>query len=324
MRSRIAASARSLVVALFASAAFAQGYPSKAVRVIVPFPPGGPTDVVGRVMMEKVAANWNNPVVADWRPGGNTIIGTDAVAKSAPDGYTWLLTVFTHTTMPALYKNLPFDPIGDFAGAAMLASYPMVAVVPASLPAASVSEFVALAKSQPGKFNYLLPAIGSSAQFNTELLKMNAGIDVTAVPYKGLAPGLPDLLSGRLHFGFMTLSLVVPHIKTGKLRALAVASRRRASQLPDVPTMAEAGYPDAQVVGWVAILVPAKTPRDIVSRISREVTRALADPEVMKRVEEGGLIVESPMTPEEIDLTMKREKVRWAKFMKDARIEVPD
>ena len=324
MRSRIAAGVRLIVIALFASTALAQGYPSKMVRVIVPFPPGGPTDVVGRVLMEKILANWNNPVVAEYRPGGNTIIGTDAVAKSAPDGHTWLLTVFTHTTMPALYKSLPFDPIADFAGAAMLASYPMVAVVPASLPAASIAELVALAKNQPGKLNYLLPAIGSSAQLNTELLKMNAGIDVTAVPYKGLAPGMPDLLSGRLSFAFMTLSLAVPHIKTGKLRALAVASRRRATQLPGVPTMAEAGYPDAQVVGWVAILVPAKTPRDIVARINREVTRALADPEVMRRVEEGGLILENPLTPEEIDVTMRREKARWAKFMKDARIETQD
>lgn len=324
MRSRIAAGVHLIVVALFASAAFAQGYPSKVVRVIVPFPPGGPTDVAGRVIMEKVAASWNNPVVADWRPGGNTIIGTDAVAKSAPDGHTWLLTVFTHTTMPALHKNLPFDPTGDFAGAAMLASYPMVAVVPASLPAASVSEFVALAKSQPGKLNYLLPAIGSSAQLNTELLKMNAGIDVTAVPYKGLAPGMPDLLSGRLSFGFMTLSLAVPHIKTGKLRALAVASRRRVGQLPAVPTMAEAGYPDAQVVGWVAILVPAKTPRDIVARINREITRAAADADVLKRIEEGGMIAESPMPPDEIDAMLKREKARWGKFMKDAGIEAQD
>jgi tripartite-type tricarboxylate transporter receptor subunit TctC len=297
-------------------------YPTRVIRMMVPFPPAGPTDVIARPLIEKMSTLWPYPIVAEWRPGGNTLIGTDAVAKAPADGYTWLLTTFTHTTAPALNKSLPFDPIEDFSGAAMVATFPAVAVVPASSPANTMPEFIALAKSQPGKLNYLIPGIGTSVHLNSELLKMHAGIDMTAVPYKGLAPAMPDLLSGRLAFGFMSLSLAVPHIKSGKLRALALAAPRRNALLPEVPTMAEAGYPESQVLAWFAILVPAKTPRDIVARINRDVSRAMADPEVVKRIEGGGVTVESPMSPEAIDALMKREVVHWAKFIKDARIEL--
>jgi tripartite-type tricarboxylate transporter receptor subunit TctC len=299
----------------------AASYPSKVIRMVVPFPPAGPTDVFARPFMEKMASIWPNPIVAEWRPGGDTIIGTDAVAKAPADGYTILLTTFTHTTTPALHGNLPYDALKDFAGAAMVASFPTVAVVPASLPARNLAEFVALAKTQPGKLNYYIPGVGTSAHLNAEVLKKSAGIDIVAVPYKGMAPALPDLLSGRVSFGFLSPSLAAPQVRKGALRALAVAAPKRNGLLPEVPTMAEAGYPDAQVIAWFAILVPAKTPRDIVNKINRDFARALADPAVIERIEAGGVTVESPMAPEEIDALMKREVGTWAKFMKESNIQ---
>jgi tripartite-type tricarboxylate transporter receptor subunit TctC len=308
--------------ALVASAGAQTGYPSKPIRMIVPYPPAGPTDVVGRPMTEKLSANMGASVVLDWRPGGNTIIGTDAVAKSAADGYTWLFTTFAHTTLPALIKELPYRPLEDFTGAAMVANFPSVAVIPPSIPASTLAEFVAYAKSQPAALNYANVGVGTSTHLNTELLRMRAGMKLVPVLYKGQAPSLPDLLSGRIQFAFTSPALVVPHVRAGKLRALAVASARRSPLLPDVPTMAEAGYPDAQVIAWFAILVPAKTPRDIVQRINREVGRALADPEVVSRAEAGGVSVEAPMAPEAIDAMMKTETARWDKWMREAGIEM--
>ncbi|MFM9884670.1 MAG: tripartite tricarboxylate transporter substrate binding protein [Burkholderiales bacterium] len=309
------------IVALDAAAQALAVYPSKPIRMIVPYPPAGPTDVVGRPMIEKLSANLGVAVVADWRPGGNTIIGTEAVAKSAPDGYTWLFTTFAHTTMPALSKSLPYSPLEDFVGAAMVATFPGVAVIPATLPATTIAEFVAHAKSAPGKLSYANAGIGSSTHLNTELFKMRAGIDMHAITYKGQAPAIPDLITGRIAFAFTSPALAVPHVKAGKLRALAVAAAKRSTLLPDVPTMAEAGYPDAQVTAWFAILVPAKTPRDIVQRIHREVARALAEPDVVQRAEAGGVTIEAPMAPEAIDAMMKSEVARGAKFMKEAGIE---
>ena len=320
-QSLLAAALCGLVAGASAQSSSGSNYPSKPIRMIVPYPPAGPTEVVGRPMIEKLSANMGQSVIADWRPGGNTIIGTDAVAKSAPDGYTWLFTTFTHTTMPSLSKNLPYNPLEDFSGVAMVANFPFVAVIPASLGPNTMAEFVALAKTQPGKFNYASAGIGSAAHLNAELLKIGAGINLVSVPYKGLAPALPDLLSGRVSFAFTLPALVLPHIRAGKLRALALASPKRIPLLPEVPTMAESGYPDAQVVAWSAILVPAKTPRDIVMRVNRELARALADPDVIRRSEAGGLSIESPMTPEEIDAMMKTQVANWAKFARQAGIE---
>ena len=324
VRRWIAATVAGLGLSLGVGGAQAQSagiWPSKPIRMIVPFPPGGPTDAVGRPMIEKLGSLLGQSVVSDWRPGGNTVIGTDAVAKSAPDGYTWLFTTFTHTTTPAFNKSLPYSPLDDFAGAAMVCTFPAIAVIPVATPARNMAEFVALARSQPGKMSYLSPGVGSSVFLNTELLKLHAGIDMQAVPYKGLAPALPDLLSGRLSFGFVALSLAVPQVKAGKLRALALAAPRRSPLMPEVPTMAEVGYPDSQVLAWFAILLPAKTPRDIVNRVNREVARALADPDVIARAEGGGVTLEPPKAPEEIDAMMKAEVPRWLKFVRDARIE---
>ena len=316
----LAAALCGLVAGALAQSTTASNYPSKPIRMIVPYPPAGPTDVVGRPMIERLSTNMGQSVVIENRPGGNTIIGTDVVAKSAPDGYTWLLATFSHTIMPSLSKSLPYDPLEDFSGVAMVANFPGVAVVPASLGPNSLAEIIALAKSQPGKLNYANTGFGSATHFNSELLKKGAGIDLVGVPYKGQLPALPDLLEGRVSFAFLSPALVLPHIRAGKLRALALASPKRIPLLPEVATMAESGYPDAQVVAWFAILVPSKTPRDIVMRVNREVARALADPDVIRRSEAGGVSIESPMAPEEIDAMMKTQVARWAKFTREVGI----
>ena len=312
-----------LALCVFSTTAAAQsGFPSKPIRMIVPYPPAGPTDVVGRPMTEKLSANMGQSVVLDFRPGGNTVIGTDAVAKSAPDGHTWLFTTFAHTTLPALMKDLPYRPLEDFSGAAMVANFPSVAVVPMSVPAATLAEFVAYAKTKPGALDYANASIGSSTHLNTELLQLGSGIKMVQIMYKGQAPAVPDLISGRVHFAFTSPAIVVPHVKAGKLRALAVAAPKRIPLMPDVPTMAEAGYPDAQVIAWFAILVPSKTSRDIVMRINKEMARALADPDVIARSEAGGIAMEAPLAPEAIDAMMRTETARWAKWMKQIGIKL--
>lgn len=310
-----------LLIAAVAGTAAAQGYPSKPVRVIVPYPAGGIVEIIARAVVDKVAANWNNPILVEARPGANGSIGTDGVAKSAPDGHTWLLATLSHTTNPSLQKDVPWHPTRDFAGAAMLATVPALAVVPASLPANSLLEFVALAKNHPGKYNYLMPGTGTSMHLNSEALKLAAGIDVVAVPYKGLPPAVPDLLSGTLSFGLLSIPLAAPHIKAGKLRALAIASPERSAQFPEVPTFAEAGFPDAQVVSWFAILLPAKTPGEIVARVNQEIGKALRDPDVVRRLENAGANVAAPLSAQEVDAMLKREVARWAQFVRDAKIQ---
>ncbi len=312
-----------LLGAVIANAAAQRDYPTKPIRMIVPYPPAGPTDIVGRPMTEKLSANMGQSVILDFRPGGNTIIGTDAVAKSAADGYTWLFTTFAHTTLPALMKDLPYRPIEDFSGAAMVANFPSVAVIPASIPATSLAEFVAYARSRVDAIDYANASIGSSTHLNTELLRMRAGLNMVQIMYKGQAPAIPDLLSGRVQFAFTSPALVIPHVRAGRLRALAVAAPRRMPLLPEVPTMAEAGYPEAQVIAWFAILVPSKTPRDIVHRVNREFARALADPDVIARAEAGGVSIEAPMAPEAIDAMLRSETARWSKRMKEIGIQLP-
>ena len=310
-----------LVTPLAPKPALAQSYPSKPVKMVVPNPAGGIGDIVARAVVTKVASNWGQPIIVEARPGANGSIGTDSVAKSPADGYTWLLATLAHTTNLSMQKNLPWHPTNDFAGAAMLGDVPALTVVPASIPASSLKEFVAYAKTRPGQLNYLVPGFGTSMHLNTELLKRSAGVDLVPVLYKGLPQSIPDLLSGQLGFGFLSIPLAVPHINAGKLKVLAMAASKRNAQFPEVPTVAEAGFPDAQVVSWYAIVVPAKTPRDIVARVNQEIGKALADPEVVKRLDSAGATVAAPMTPEALDAHLQSEVARWATFFKSVKID---
>lgn len=308
------------VILLCSGTAFAQ-YPSKPARFIVPFAAGGIVDIIARPVAENVAARWGQQVLVEPKPGANGAIAAEMVAKAAPDGTLWFLTTLSHVVNPALSRSVPYHPTSDFTGVAMLGNVPALAVVHAGVPAATLKEFVALAKAQPGRLNYLNPGVGTSMHLNAELLKLTSGIDVVSVPYKGLAPGVPDLLGGTLTFSFLSLPLAAPHIKSGRLKALAIASPARNPQFPEVPTIVEAGFPDAQVVSWYLVSVHAKTPREIVARINEEVNKALADPDVVKRLEAAGASVAPPSTPAETDALLRAETLRWAKFARDAKIE---
>ena len=299
----------------------AQTYPSRPATLVVPFPIGGAPDTIGRIVAEKVASNWGNPIVVENRPGAAGTIATTYVARSDPDGYTLLLATLSHVTNPGLLKNVPWDPVTDFAGVAEIVTAPGIAVVPASLQVSTLKEFVEYARQRPGKLNYLMPGVGTSMHLNTELLKLAAGIDIVAIPYKGMTLGLPDLLSGQLSFTMSPVPVVLSQVNAGKLKALAAAAPKRIGQLPSVPTFAEAGFPEAQVVSWYAILVHAKTPRDIVSRINVEVNKVLADREVRERLEKIGTSVSGPTTPEQVDTMLRAEVSRWSRAFQQMRIE---
>ena len=299
----------------------AQTYPNRPVTLVVPFPTGGAPDTIGRIVVERIASNWGTPVVVETKPGAAGTIATTYVARSDPDGYTWLLATLSHVTNPGLLKNVPWDPVTDFAGVAELVTAPGIAVVPASLPVNTLKEFIEYAKQRPGKLNYLMPGIGTSMHLNTELLKLAAGIDLVAIPYKGMTQGLPDLLSGHLIFTMSPVPVVLSQVNAGKLKALAAAAPMRIEQLPAVPTFSEAGFPDAQVVSWYAILVPAKTPRGIVSRINFETNKVLADRDVREKLEKIGTSVSGPTMPEQVDSMLKTEVSRWSRVFQQIRIE---
>jgi tripartite-type tricarboxylate transporter receptor subunit TctC len=320
LRKLIGALASALIVA-YSPQPGAQTYPSRPVTLVVPFPTGGAPDTIGRIVGEKIASNWGTPVVIETRPGAAGTIATTYVARSDPDGYTLLLATLSHVTNPGLLKNVPWDPVADFAGVAEMVTAPGIAVVPASLPVTTLKEFVEYAKHRPGQLNYLMPGVGTSMHLNTELLKLAAGIDLVAIPYKGMTLGLPDLLSGQLSFTMSPVPVVLSQVNAGKLKALAAAAPKRIAQLPGVPTFAEAGFPDAQVVSWYAIVVHAKTPRDIVSRLNFEINKVLADREVRDRLEKIGTSVSEPTTPEQVDTMLRTEVSRWSRVFQQIKIE---
>jgi len=319
-RSPLFRTAAALLAAFAASTASAQ-FPSKPVRFVVPYAPGAIADLVSRSVSEQVAADSGNPTIVEFKPGANGSIGTEYVAKSDADGHTLLVATLSHATSASLNKNLTWHPTRDFAGVALMATVPAVAVVNASIPANNLKEFVDYAKKNPGKLNYLGPGIGTSMHLNAELLNIVAGIDLGVVTYKGTAPGIPDLLSNRLAFAFLPVPLALPHVNTGKLKPLFIASSRRNPRMPDVPTADESGYADAKVVSWFALLAPAKTPRANIELIGKWVTAALANPSVIKRLESAGAESVKAISPQEVDAMLRAETAKYAKLVKDAKIE---
>ncbi len=311
--------AMAMAVTLIASAASAQ-FPTKPVRFVVPYAPGAIADLVSRSVAEKVGADTGHATIVEFKPGASGAIGTEHVAKSDPDGHTLLLATLSHVTSPSMKKNLPWHP-DDFKGVALLATVPAVGVVNAQVPANTLKEFVAYAKQNPGKLNYLGPGSGTSMHLNGELLNQVAGIDLGVVMYKGTAPGIPDLLSNRIAFAFLPIPLAQTHISTGKLKPLFVASSRRSSRMPDVPTADEAGYADAKVVSWFALLAPAKTPSERIVQLNKWVNAALATPEVEKRLASAGAETVKAISPQELDAMLAAEAARYAKLIKDAKIQ---
>ncbi len=308
---------------LFACAnAFAQAYPAKPVRLIVPFPPGGGVDVVARTFGQKYSEAWGQAVVVDNRPGAGGNIGADAVAKAAPDGYNLLVTTTGHAVAPSLYKKLPFDPIADFAPASQMTSTYLVLVANPSMPA-TLKELVALAKAQPGKLNYGHTGLGVAPHLVGEMLKHAAGINIVMVTYKGDAQTVPAMLSNEVQMGFSPPTTVGGHIKAGKLRAIVVSGAKRGAAFPDVPTVGEAGYADASYNGWVSFFAPAGTPRDILMKISSETARALRLPDVVARLPIWGAEA-AGTTPDEFAAKFRSEVTRYAKIIKAANVPLVD
>jgi tripartite-type tricarboxylate transporter receptor subunit TctC len=299
----------------------ARGYPSRPIRLIVPFPPGGSTDILARALGEKLSQGLAQPVVIDNRPGAGGSIGAEAVARAAPDGYTLMMGhLGTLAVNPAIYKNLPYDPVKSFAPVSLMAIVPSVLVVNPALPVASAAELVAYAKAHPGKLAYGSAGNGSTSHLTTEYFKLITGTDILHVPYKGVGPMLTDLVSGQLSMGLNGAPAVMAHVNAGRLRALAVTSLTRLEALPQVPTLDEAGVRGFDASGWYGVVAPAGTPQAIVARLNAEVGRAMQTPELRARLDSEGALP-APGTPEEFAAFIRAEIARWDAVLKRAGIQ---
>lgn len=278
--------AGALAVVMVASSAWAQDFPSRSLKLVVPYAPGGGADSVARIVAKRVAENVGQPIVIENKGGAGSIVGTDLVAKAEPDGYTLLLGQSGPISInPAVYKTLPYDPVKDFAPITMTTAYPYILVVNSESPAKTLQEFVALAKSKPGALNYGSTGVGAANHLVAELFASKAGLKMTHVPYRGTALAVGDLVSGQLNVVFGDPISVLPHIKSGKLRPLAVTSQERSPVAPEVPTVAESGYPGFEALAWHGILAPARTPPAVVQKLNAEFVKALADPATRELLE---------------------------------------
>ena len=299
-----------------------QAYPNRPIRIVVPYPPGGGTDVVARTLAQKMNEVMGQPVIVDNRAGANGIIGSDAVAKAAPDGYTVLITLATHVINPALYAKLPYGP-DDHAPVTVLAEYPFVITVHPSLPAKNTREFIAFAKSRPGQLTFASSGNGSGPHLGMELFKSMTGIDVVHVPYKGAGQAMTDLLSGQVPIFLNNFIAGAQMIKAGRLRALAVTSRYRSGAAPDVPTVAESGVPGYVVTGWYAMMVPAATPAPVVRALHEGTVKALKSKEVSGRLSsEAAEIIAN--TPQEFAAFMKTESEKWTAVIRKAKVRIAE
>jgi len=305
----------------FCGAAQAQSWPARVVRLIVPFPPGGGTDGVGRIVAAKLSEIWGQQVVIENRGGAGSNIGAEAVARSDPDGYTILIGALPLAINRFIYPSLGYDSITDFAAVSLLCTYPNVMAVPNSSPAKSVREFIAHASANAGKITFASSGIGTSPHLAGELFKRMAGIEMTHVPYRGVAPAMNDLIPGRVDVMFNTIAGLLPQVRGGQVRGLAVSTAERFPTAPDLPTVAESGVPGFDVSSWYALFVPAKTPPDIIRKINADTVAALADAVVRARLEPLGVLVASS-TPQELATLLKSEMDKWGPVIKAAGITI--
>jgi tripartite-type tricarboxylate transporter receptor subunit TctC len=316
------ACALAAVVGAPASSVRAQEYPTRPIRLVVPFPPGGSLDVVARAIGQRLAAAWGQPVVIDNRPGAGGNIGADLVAKSTPDGYTILEgALSTHAVNVSLYRKLPYDPVKDFAPITLVAITPNVLVVSAAFPVNSVSELIAYAKAHPGALSFGSGSNGSAGHLAGELFKTEAGVDMVHIPYKGGAPALQALLAGDTQLMFDNLANSTPQLKAGKLKALAVTTALRSPLAPELPTLAETGLPGFDIYTWWGFMAPAGTPAQIIAKWNAEVTRILGMPEMKAFFAQEGA-QPAPTTPEAFAALIKREIPKYAKIIKDSGAKV--
>jgi tripartite-type tricarboxylate transporter receptor subunit TctC len=300
---------------------YAQSYPSKAVRMIVPFPPGGGTDYTARLVGQKLSELWGQPVVIENRPGASTIIGSELVAKSAPDGYTLLMGSTNHTINPSLIAKLPYDTIKDFAPITVCVTSSYVLVVHPSLPVKSVNELIALAKARPGEINYSSSGSSGPQHLAGELFKMMAKVNMTHVPYKGGGPAVVALVGGHVQLQFSTPVSALPHVKTGKLRPLAVTGLKRSEAVPELPTVSEAALPGYEAVTWWGLLAPARTPREIVNKIHGDVVKLLQAPDTREKLAREG-VSPAGSTPEQFAAMIDKDMVTLGKVVKAANVKL--
>jgi tripartite-type tricarboxylate transporter receptor subunit TctC len=291
-------------------------FPTKPIRLIVPFPPGGAVDILGRAMAQKLSETLSQNVIVDNRVGGAGAIGSEAAAKSLPDGYTLLMgSTTTISINPSLFTKLSYDPSRDFVPVTLVAFVPHLLVVNASVAAGNLREFIALAKSRPGQLNYASAGNGTPHHIAGEMFKQMAGVDMVHVPYKGTGPAVPDLIAGQVSFMSIEILAAMPHVKSGKLRALGIATNTRNPGAPELPTVSEAGLPGFEVTSWYGILAPAGTPKPITERLAAEMTKAIATPDLSERLASLGA---TPVgnSPDEFGVHLRREAEKWAKAVK--------
>ncbi|MDB5809217.1 MAG: transporter substrate-binding protein [Betaproteobacteria bacterium] len=303
-----------------AGAAGAQNYPNKAVRLVVPFLAGGSTDIVGRTVAQKLSEMWGQQAFVDNRPGGGTTIGTDIVAKAAPDGYTLLVTPAPFTINPSLLTKLPYDALNDFTPITLINTTPLVMVVNPGVPAKNVKELIALAKAKPGKLNFGSSGTGGSNHLAGELFDAMAGVKMVHIPYKGNAGALTDIVGGHLDVVYNGITSAVALVRGDKLRALAVTSLQRSAALPDVPTLDESGLKGFEAVAWNGLSAPAKTPRDIIMKINADVLKIVGSPELRERLKADGSDAVGN-SPEQYAAFLRAEIAKWAKVIKFANVK---
>lgn len=307
-----------LAAMLFAGLVEADPYPSKPVRVIVPFSPGSAGDVSARIIAQKLTESMKQSFVVELRPGANSIIGTEAAAKATPDGYTLILgSIGSHGINPSLVSKLPYDPVKDFAPIAYVGSTPYLLTVGGNSPIGSIKELVAQARAEPGK--HTLGYMASFGQLVGELFKLTAKIDMTLVPYKNVSDAYVDQANGQLDGLFNSTASSLPHIKSGRVKALATTSSKRSPSMPDVPTIAESGYPEFEATGWIGFFAPAGTPKDVIDRLYREIARAVQSPEVTEKLLQNGLEA-NVGSPEQLSHVVKTEIAKWGRVFREAKI----
>lgn len=309
-----------LATGLLATAALAQTYPDKPVKFVVPYPPGGGTDVIARIVQPRMQALLGQPIVIDNRGGAGGSVGTDVVAKAPADGYTVLFTLNSHTVNPAIYARLPFDTQKDFEPVGMVASLPQILAVNPAFAANSVAELIAQAKAKPDGLSYASVGVGSPGHLAGELFNLRAGIKTVHVPYRGGGPAVTDVMGGQVPLLWVSIPAAAQFVKTGKLKALAVSTLKRSAAFPDVPTMQEAGVADFEVDSWYAMFVPARTPKPVIDRLNAVLNQVLREPEIREKLlAQGSEAVGG--TPEQLARAVTAELPKWAKLAKDANIK---
>ena len=312
--------AAGLSLLLLPAAGAAQDFPTKPIKLIVPFPPGGPNDIIARVVGQRMSELTKQPVIIENRSGQAGVLGTDAVAKAAPDGYTIAITSASSLVINPSLEKMPYDVKKDLAPVTLNVTVPEMLVVASNVPASNMTELIALAKAQPGKLNFASAGVGGLPHLAGELFKLTAKLDIVHVPYRGAAPAINDLLGQQVQMTFLDLPVILPHIKAGALKPIALASPTRAPTAPDVPTTAEVGMPDLLIENWYGMIAPGGTPEKIIAELNRITNEAMADPGVKAKLADQGLTVAGD-TPEHFRGFIELETRKWAKVIKDAGLE---